>query len=181
MNVTRRQLFKSAALLGGTAISPSLIAKAAEVKSDKTLNVYNIHTGENIKATIWDEGEYQMGEIERLDHLMRDHRSGEVKAIDRDMYELLFHLQKTFDPKQPINIISGYRCQATNSMLRNTTSGVAKKSMHVQGRAIDLTIPGVDHQRLLKAAIAMQAGGVGSYPRSGFIHIDNGRIRRWNG
>lgn len=181
MKFSRRDFCQSISVLGGAVICPNLMAQTESLVSQKILNVYNIHTGESIKATIWDEGEYQMDELARLDNLMRDHRSGEVKAIDRDMYELLFQLQQTFNPKQSINIISGYRCQATNNMLRGRSSGVAKKSMHTQGRAIDFAIPGVNHQSLCKAAISMQAGGVGSYPRSGFVHIDNGRVRRWNG
>lgn len=181
MNVTRRNLCQSIGVLGGIGVCPSLMAKANSSISHKTLNVYNIHTGENIKATIWEKGEYQAEELARLDKLMRDHRSGEIKAIERDMYELLFQLQQTFNPKQPVNIISGYRCQATNNMLRGITSGVAKKSMHVEGRAIDLAIPGVDHSHLFKAALSMRVGGVGSYPKSRFVHIDNGRLRHWHG
>lgn len=181
MKLTRRHLCQSVGVLGAAAFCPSVFAQNTALVTHKTLNVYNIHTGETVKATIWEQGEYQMDEIVRLDKLMRDHRSGEVKSIEREMYELLFQLQQTFNPKQAINIISGYRCQATNNMLRGRSSGVAKKSMHMQGRAIDLAIPGVNHQSLCKAAISMQAGGVGSYPRSGFVHIDNGRVRRWNG
>lgn len=181
MQLTRRQLVQSAGALAGMAACPLVLAENHSLTQYKALNLYNVHTGEQIKATIWAEGTYQMDEILRLDHLLRDHRTGEVKPITRDMYEHLFYLQQLFNPKQPINIISGYRCQATNNMLRRNTYGVARKSMHVEGRAIDLSIPRVNHQALHKAALAMRAGGVGSYPRSGFVHIDNGRVRHWHG
>lgn len=182
MELTRRKLFQSAStLMAGALVCPNLLADERQLIDNKTLNVYNIHTSEHIKATIWEEGNYQMDEIARLDNLMRDHRSGEIKPIQRDLYEFLFYLQNTFDSKQPLHIISGYRCQATNNMLRGSTNGVAKKSMHIEGRAIDLNIPRVSHTNLVKAALSMKAGGVGSYPKSGFVHIDNGRVRRWNG
>ncbi len=181
MQLTRRQLFKSAGALAGMAACPLVMAENLSLSQYKALHLYNVHTGEQVKATIWAEGDYQMDEIVRLDHLMRDYRTDEIKPITRDMYEYLYSLQQLFHAKQPINIISGYRCQATNDMLRRNTYGVAKKSMHVQARAVDLSIPKVSHNSLYKAALAMRAGGVGSYPKSGFVHIDNGRLRHWHG
>ena len=78
-------------------------------------------------------------------------------------------------------IISGYRSPKTNAALRNGSSGVAKKSLHMQGRAIDLRIPGVSHKELHRAALELRSGGVGYYPDSGFVHLDTGRVRRWQG
>lgn len=148
---------------------------------DRTLNLYNIHTGETATSTFWSQGQFIDSEIEMLDLLVRDFRANDVISMDRQLYQDLFVLQETLAPNQPMYIISGYRSPKTNAALRNAGSGVAKKSLHMQGRAIDIRIPGVSNAELHKAALALKSGGVGYYPNSGFIHMDTGRVRRWQG
>jgi len=148
---------------------------------DRTLSLYNIHTGESVKSTFWSQGQFIDSEIETIDMLLRDFRANDVMSMDRQLYHDLFELQARLSPSKPMYIISGYRSPKTNAALRNGSSGVAKKSLHMQGRAIDLRIPGVSHKELHRAALELKSGGVGYYPNSGFVHIDTGRVRRWKG
>ncbi|WP_028292029.1 DUF882 domain-containing protein [Oceanobacter kriegii] len=159
--------------------SHELLAGQQVAQGERTLKLYNIHTGETIKSTYWADGHYIKDELQQLDYLLRDHRSGGVNAIQRGLYDRIHYLQQTFASREPVYIISGYRSPKSNSSLRKTTSGVAEGSLHMQGRAVDIRIPGVSHRSLHKAAVGLGEGGVGYYPRSGFIHIDTGRTRRW--
>ena len=79
-------------------------------------------------------------------------------------------------------IISGYRSPATNEKLRQTGGGgVARRSLHMDGRAIDVRLAGCRLSQLRDLALAMNAGGVGYYPTSAFVHLDTGRVRSWSG
>jgi uncharacterized protein YcbK (DUF882 family) len=114
-----------------------------------------------------------------INHVMRDHRSGESHAIDPRLLDQLHQLKGLVSASAPFQIISGYRSPITNAALRENSSGVASRSLHMDGRAIDIRVGGVDLARLRDAAIGMAAGGVGYYEASNFIHVDTGRVRRW--
>jgi len=114
-----------------------------------------------------------------INTVLRDHRSGDVYPIDTDLLDLLFALQATVGSRKAYEVISGYRSPATNASLRNTSSGVAKRSYHMQGKAIDIRLPGCDLEQLHTAALSIKAGGVGYYPGSDFIHVDVGPLRSW--
>lgn len=151
------------------------------IGQDRSLHLYNIHTGESVKSTFWSQGQFVDSEIEMLDMLMRDFRANDVMAMDRQLFHDLYELQSRLSPKKAMHIISGYRSPETNAKLRSGSNGVAKRSLHMQGRAIDLAIPGVSHKELHQAALSLKSGGVGYYPNSGFVHLDSGRVRRWQG
>ena len=119
-----------------------------------------------------------LGEI---DHLLRDWRRDEVVKIDRGLIELLSLVQEEIGFDQAITVVSGYRSAATNRMLRRRLRGVAKNSYHVRGMAADIRLEGVSTNTLRKLALRMHAGGVGYYPRAGFIHLDTGPVRTWRG
>lgn len=110
---------------------------------------------------------------------MRDHRTGEIKQVDTTLLDLLHRIVTTIEPSSPINIISGYRSAQTNATLRKTTAGVALKSLHMEGRAIDIRIPGYQTTGLRHLAINLKSGGVGYYPESDFVHIDTGPVKAW--
>ncbi|MDH5592439.1 MAG: DUF882 domain-containing protein, partial [Gammaproteobacteria bacterium] len=114
-----------------------------------------------------------------INRVLRDHRTGDIIDIDPTLVDLLNILHHKMNGRKPFHVISGYRSPKTNESLRKQTSGVAKKSFHMQGRAIDIRLPGRELTALRKAAINLQAGGVGFYPKSDFIHIDTGRVRHW--
>jgi uncharacterized protein YcbK (DUF882 family) len=127
------------------------------------------------------DGRYQSMELGKLDWLLRDHRTGGVLAIDQRLFDLLSDLAETAGVVPRYQIISGYRSPGTNAMLAATTDGVSSRSLHMEGRAIDLRLEGVPIARLRDLALARQAGGVGYYPQSDFVHLDLGRVRSWSG
>jgi uncharacterized protein YcbK (DUF882 family) len=112
-------------------------------------------------------------------YILRDHRTGDVHDMDQGLLDLLYLLQTRVESRQTFQIISGYRSPKTNAMLSGKSKGVAKRSYHMQGKAIDIRLNGCDLKQLHKAALSLKAGGVGYYPSSDFIHVDVGRVRRW--
>lgn len=178
--MNRRIFLRSAAAITGSSIVPTVLAKRAPVlEVDKELHLYNIHTGEFVKTTFQQAGQYDQQGLDQLDHLLRDHRSGESTLISRTLLDDIYTLQQLFKPNQAIEIISGYRSPKTNEKLRAMGHGVAKRSLHMQGKAIDIRIPGINLRQVRQAALALKSGGVGYYPKSGFIHLDVGRVRQW--
>jgi uncharacterized protein YcbK (DUF882 family) len=119
------------------------------------------------------------GGIREINHILRDHRTGDVHDMDQGLLDLLYLLQTRVESRQTFQIISGYRSPKTNAMLSGKSKGVAKRSYHMQGKAIDIRLNGCDLKQLHKAALSLKAGGVGYYPSSDFIHVDVGRVRRW--
>lgn len=168
--------------LGATASLAMPNAFASIVKEqDRTISFLNLHTGEKLKATYWAEGQYQPDELKAINHVLRDHRTGDMHDMDNNLIEMLNLLHHKMNGKQPFHVISGYRSPKTNAMLRNNSNGVAKKSLHMQGKAIDIRLPGRQLSELRKTALGMKVGGVGFYPGSDFIHVDTGRVRQWQG
>lgn len=164
----------------GTLLMPKL-AFAAAGAPERRLSFYNTHTGEQVKAVYWADNAFVPEELARLDKVLRDFRTGDVHPIDRELFHQLYRVQSLIDAdgNKPFHIISGYRSPKTNAMLATHSSGVAKKSLHQQGKAIDVRLPGTDTARLRAAALSMKAGGVGYYPDSDFVHMDTGRARFW--
>jgi uncharacterized protein YcbK (DUF882 family) len=147
--------------------------------TEKSLSFYNTHTGENLKAIYWSEGTYLPQALADINYILRDYRTGDVKEIDTDLLDLLFVLHQKLESKRPFNVISGYRSQETNFLLNSASRGVAKNSLHIDGKAIDIRVPGYELKTLQRAAVDLRRGGVGYYPISDFVHVDVGRIRYW--
>jgi len=144
------------------------------------LRLYHTHTGEHIDI-VYRRGDAFLPEAEeQLDHFLRDRRTGEVKHYDPRVFDILSDLAASLGhPAAEIQIICGYRTSWSNEFLRARSSGVARSSLHMQAHAIDIRIPGVDTLTLRNAALRLGRGGVGYYPRSGFVHVDTGRVRTW--
>lgn len=141
----------------------------------------NLHTGEALSATYWEAGAYVPDALQALNRVLRDHRTGEVHAIAPGLFDLVAALRERLETSAVVQVISGYRSPATNASLHARSGGVASHSLHMSGQATDLRIAGVDLTRLRDAAWALQGGGVGFYPQSRFVHVDVGRVRRWQG
>jgi uncharacterized protein YcbK (DUF882 family) len=141
----------------------------------------NLHTGEHVRAVYWAGGQYVPESLAEIDHVLRDFRTNETKAIAPDLLDLLYTITGRLGTSQPIQLISGYRSPATNAQLHARSSEVAKHSLHMDGMAADIRIPGHDLMQLRDAAMSLRAGGVGFYPHSDFVHIDVGRVRHWTG
>ncbi|MCP3177865.1 MAG: DUF882 domain-containing protein [Desulfuromonadales bacterium] len=148
--------------------------------TEKTISLHNIHTGERLnKAVFWANGEYVPETLSDIDYLLRDYRNGEVKSIDIQLLDMLHEVRQKVGAFRPYQVISGYRSPETNEFLARNTSGVASKSLHLQGQAIDIRLPGIDLQNLRNAALSLRSGGVGYYPKSQFVHMDTGTPRSW--
>lgn len=147
----------------------------------RELSFDNVHTGEKLKVEYWADGQYLPDALTEINHLLRDFRTGQVHAIAPQLLDLLSRLRGRLETSRPINVISGYRSPITNAMLQaeHEHSGVASKSLHMQGMAIDIRIPGRELADLHVAALAERSGGVGYYPASDFVHMDVGRVRSW--
>jgi len=146
---------------------------------EKSLSFYNTHTGEALEVVYWSRGNYRKQALADIDHILRDHRTGEVKPIDTRLLDLAHALGESLRDHGPFHVISGYRSPKTNALLRAGGNGVAGKSLHLQGKALDIRLPGTDLPVLHCAAVDLKGGGVGYYPGPNFVHIDVGRVRYW--
>lgn len=167
--------------LAGAAIAlaaPGVIAASVPMR-DRELSFYNTHTDEKLSATFWSDGKYLEDGIEEISWLLRDHRANIANPMDPKLLDLLYQLQTKVEHRGEFHVISGYRSPATNAMLNKRSSGVAKRSYHMLGKAVDIRMPGFDTRQLHKAAISLKGGGVGYYSRSNFVHVDVGRVRYW--
>lgn len=178
----RRRFLGFAALAAAGFVLPMPQAFAhAKPRGERVLAFENLHTGETLKTVYWANGSYIQSNLADINHILRDFRTNDVKAIDPKLLDLLHELKLTVGSHKPFAIISGYRSPKTNAMLRANSSGVAKRSMHLEGKAVDIRIPGYNLSNLRRAALSLRGGGVGYYPKSGFVHVDTGRVRTWGG
>ena len=147
----------------------------------RTLKIYYIHTGEKAEITFKRNGRYDKKGLEQLNWFLRDWRRKEPTNMDPRLFDLVWEVYQQVGATDYINVVSAYRSPQTNAMLRKTTSGVASKSQHMLGKAMDFYIPGVPLAKLRATAMKMQRGGVGYYPKSGspFVHLDVASVRAW--
>ncbi len=176
--MNRRHLLIAGAA-GLTALTPMAAPAAGVVGGERVLGFYSIHTGETVKRVYWQDGQYLAGPLREFNYVLRDWRAEEQIQMDIKVLNLLHDLRGLMDSAEPFHVISGYRSPKTNAKLRADGKGVAKKSMHMLGRAIDVNLPGRDLKKLQRAAISLKRGGVGYYAKSQFIHVDTGRVRYW--
>ena len=158
---------------------PSQATSGSRPQKIKTLAFYNTHTDERLQIEFYRNGRYDSGALTKINQILRDHRSGEIKSIDVNLLELLYNISTETKSRAPFHVISGYRSPATNKSLRKNNKGVASRSMHMLGKAIDIRIPGFSTRQLRNVARKIKGGGVGYYPKSNFVHVDTGRVRYW--
>lgn len=176
----RRREFLTAAGLAGTGLllAPSAFADYMPGPA-RALAFVNTHTGEKVDTVYWADGRYDVDALAAIDRVLRDHRTGLVKTIDRRLLDVLHGLRADLGTRAPFQVISCYRSPATNAGLRARGRAVAEKSLHMEGKAADVRLPGVSIDDLHRAAVARKAGGVGYYSGPKFVHVDVGRIRYW--
>lgn len=143
------------------------------------IHLHNAHTEETYKGVYRIGNRYLPDAFEKINHFMRDFRTGDLHSMDPRVIDILASLQVRSGQRKPIEIISGYRSPQTNAMLRRASTGVAKNSYHMKGRAVDLRIPGYSTAKIRKIALDLSVGGVGYYPGSDFVHVDTGDVRSW--
>lgn len=176
----RRAFLKSSLLLAAPSLSIPALAKTAQPASgERVLRLYNTHTGEKLKTTFWAEGEFIPDAMKDINKVLRDHRNNKVAQMDPELLLLLTQLNDRLDNNRELHIISGYRSPESNAKLHANSNGVAKRSLHMDAKAIDIRLPGKDLKMLHKAAMSLKGGGVGYYASSQFVHMDTGRVRYW--
>jgi uncharacterized protein YcbK (DUF882 family) len=155
-------------------------ASAHASDGEYRLHLYHTHTRERLDIVYRHGADYIQDALDKLNHFLRDHRTGDVHRYDPRVFDLLFDLTEAAGhPDAEIDIICGYRTPWSNEFLRTHTSGVAKNSLHMQAEAIDIRVPAVKTSMLRQIALSLHRGGVGYYPVSNFIHVDVGRVRQW--
>lgn len=181
MSCNRRDFLKlSAGALAGSILPlPALAATFRNAGSKRTLAFFNTHTRETLNVCYYDQCGYRPEALDKINYILRDFRSHKILPIDPLLLDQLFALKTRIRPRTPFHIISGYRTPATNSMLRKVTTGVSRTSLHTKGQAVDIRLPGYNTRRLRDLSIKLEAGGVGYYPESDFVHLDTGKVRTW--
>jgi len=178
-NFSRRIFIKSGLVAFGVNALPSLSFASLMHSEPRVLQMNNLHTGEVLQTEYFDGKNYQAEEFQKISQLCRDFRRNEAIDMDKGLFDQLSRIQKLIGCDTEVQIISGYRSPATNTMLRGKSTGVANKSLHMLGKAIDFRLEGVALADVKKAALSLKAGGVGYYPGSNFVHIDTGLFRSW--
>ena len=163
--------------IGGALTAP---VHASIGSANKKLSLDHTHTREQIGLVYAVGDEYLPPSLNRLNVFLRDHYSGDVGRMDPRLYDILYQIRRELGTQTSFQIISGYRSPNTNERLRTTRGGgVAKRSLHMDGKALDIRLPGVPLSELRDAALSLRQGGVGYYPKDQFVHIDTGKPRSW--
>jgi uncharacterized protein YcbK (DUF882 family) len=175
---TRRLFLRGmAGALAAAAAAPGRLLAGA--REERRLSFFHTHTHERLTVPYFADGAYLPEGRSAIDAFLRDFRTGEEHAIDPALLDLLNDLRLATGTKAPFQVISGYRSPRTNAMLREHGRGVARGSLHQEGRAVDVRLADVGSAALRDAAIGLQRGGVGYYRGPDFVHVDTGRVRRW--
>lgn len=177
----RRGFLKGGMLFGaGLALGGVLAATPAEASyGARHVGFRCIHTGESFFGVYRVGDTYLPEAFDRINLVLRDYRTGDVFPIDPRVIDILYHIRRRAGVDASFEVISGYRSPETNAMLRKVSTGVAKKSLHMSGQAVDVRLPDISISTLRDLAVRHAAGGVGYYPRSGFVHMDTGKFRVW--
>jgi len=176
---TRRRFLQiGLTALACTAATPALAAmpRATGVKA---IALHNLHTDERLSLAYWKNGVYSRPALARINHILRDHRSGEIYPMNLKLIDLLYDLQSRIEHRGAVEIISGYRAPRTNRIMASASNGVARHSYHTKGMALDIRLSGASLAKLRNTALDMRRGGVGYYPDSEFVHVDVGPVRKW--
>jgi uncharacterized protein YcbK (DUF882 family) len=172
-------LCRSVGVAAGLCVATEAPALILNPDDDRMLAFRNLHTNDFLKCRYWSHGSYDPVALEDIAYVLRDHRAEEVSDIDTELLNLLTRVRRELGTREPYHVISGYRSPKTNAKLRAKSNGVAKKSLHMQGKAIDVRVPGVPLPELRQVGLKLKEGGVGYYPKSNFVHLDIGRPRFW--
>lgn len=183
IEISRRKLLTMGLVTAAASIIPykTLAAVTEVVTPGRSLSLFNVYSKETLNIVYWFEGKYLPDALARINYMFRDVRTGRVKEIDKDLLDLLFGIQNKLKYKDPFHVISGYRTPRSNAILRKRKKGVARNSLHMYGKAVDISLPGHSLRTFRRIAINLKSGGVGYYPRSRFVHLDVGKVRYWWG
>ncbi len=164
---------------GGFAPSVPEPPPVLDTTSPRTLSLFNVNSNESLTVTYWSDGAYHRDALNQLNHFLRDSKTGEQTEMDPLLFDVLWHTEEITGFHGTVDVLSGYRSPETNAWLASVSRGVARDSQHINGNAMDIRFPGVPVFKIRQAARSLQMGGVGFYPRSGFVHLDTGPVRYW--
>jgi len=194
-DVCSRRRFLTAGIVGAASLAaaPALARSSDEWLHDgftwtrpkliveRDIAFRHRHTGETLNTVYYANGRYIPSALREVNWLLRDFRSDEVKEIDPQLLDLLYAVRQRLESNEAYEVYSGYRSPETNAKLRLEGWGVARNSLHMQGMAIDIGLPGSASRHIANCALSLQRGGVGTYRRSSFVHLDVGEVRTWRG
>jgi len=158
------------------AATPAILTGAGDIRS---LNLFNARTGEALRTVFWIEGQYIPEACAEANWFLRDWREDQAIKIDPKTLDILAAVHQRLETAEPLEILSGYRTQKTNNLLRMRSRGVARDSYHIKGKACDITLKSRSVPQIYRAAMDLHGGGVGKYSRSDFVHVDSGPQRSW--
>ncbi len=176
-SMCRRQFVATLAAAVPVLARPRALFAATD--GTRALKFLHTHTGEKLTVEYAQGDRYLPDALATVNQFLRDFRTGDVHPIDQGLLDLLHGLTGLTETSRPFQVISGYRSPKTNALLRSRSEGVAGRSLHMQGQAIDIRLADVPLPKLRQAALAAGRGGVGYYPASNFVHVDTGRVRHW--
>lgn len=183
--IDRRSFLSIGAATLGGLIVPALVNPAMAVPlpqrkgGTRRIAFRNAHTGESFSGVYRVGDKYLPDAFDQINHVLRDHRADKEYPMDPRVLDIIYQVRKLTGRNQPLEILSGYRCPSTNRKLRKASGGVAKKSLHMKGQAIDFHMEDFSTARIRDIAKSLRAGGVGYYSRSDFVHVDTGDVRSW--
>ena len=171
-------------LLAAAVSTPVFIGSPSEAAGEtRSLKIYYVHTGEKAVITYKRNGKFDPRGLEQLNRILRDWRKNQPTKMDPRLFDLIWEVYRESGSHEFIYVVCGFRSPETNEMLRTRSArtGVAKKSQHMLGKAMDYYIPDVKLSKLREIGMKLQVGGVGYYPTSGspFVHMDVGGVRAW--
>jgi len=179
---SRRRLLLGGALAGIAAGGLLRAAPAgAQGGNARRIALTNLHTGENLDIEYFRDGGYSADALAKIQKVLRDFRTGDMHEIDPHLMDYLVAVAAELGKDARFSVISGYRSPETNAKLHERSAGVAQRSLHMQGRAIDVRMAGIDCADLAALAESLRRGGVGYYRASDFVHLDTGAFRTWRG
>jgi uncharacterized protein YcbK (DUF882 family) len=177
--LSRRSFFRLGAMAAAVSCvpAPALALERTTQKFERSLDFYNVNTGESLNSIYWVKGRYVPMALRDINYVLRDHHNDQIKPIDPQLLDLLYTIDRIVGLRDAFHVLSAYRSPATNSWLRQQYSGVAEHSMHIEGKAIDVRFFGRDLPMVRRLATDLQWGGVGYY--ASFVHLDTGPVRFW--
>lgn len=175
--MNRRRLLQGMMITAPALLTVKPSLSFASISIPRALSFRHLHTNEKLSVEYYANNQYQS--LDKINYHLRDFRTSEIYPIDPKLLDLLHSIKLATGSKGYFEIISGYRSPATNNMLRGKSNGVAKRSLHMQGKAIDIRLSDVSINSVRLAATALKMGGVGFYKKSHFVHLDTGRFRTW--
>jgi uncharacterized protein YcbK (DUF882 family) len=165
---------------GGFAPSaPPPAPPTLDTTSPRSLSLVNVNTQETLTVTYWSNGAYHRAALNQLNHFLRDSQNNDQTEMDPVLFDVLWHTMQLTGFGGSVEVLSAYRSPTTNAWLASVSRGVARDSQHMNGNAMDIRFVGVPVFKIRQAARSLGMGGVGFYPRSGFVHLDTGPIRYW--